>query len=144
MARQTIQRVVTPLYDQTGTHVLDRTDEWVVDTRDGVRHLIQDPRPTPPPVRPGGPLPPAPPPLPEAARRQVLETYPTPRTLELVVAHQQARQAGQVPETPPPPRPSVNAPVCRHCLAPGCQCGITSLVTLAQQLDAALKLKQKG
>ena len=47
MARPPIQTVVTPLYDKHGKHVLDRTEEWVIDQRTGLRHMIQDPpRPT--------------------------------------------------------------------------------------------------
>ena len=140
MARQTIQRVITPLYDKTGKHVLDRTDEWVVDTRDGVRHMIQDPpRPTPPPVRPGGPLPPAPPPLPDAAKRPApLQTFPCPDVGRLVAMI----QAGQPLPPLTRPQPTANTMACEKChRVTGCLCGTPSLVTLAQQLDAALKRK---
>jgi hypothetical protein len=123
MALRTLQSVTTKLYDNQGRHVADRTDEYFVDKRDGLRHQVQAPRPRPtPPVRPGGPLPPAPPPLPDAARHRRLETYAPPQTLTLVTMVQQ----GQPLPPLTPPRPERQELVCPRCGCVLCRCKVAT------------------
>ena len=57
----------------------------------------------------------------------LVECYATPDTLTLAVALQRAREAGQVPEAPPPPRPTVNRLACPGCGHVGCRCGVPAL-----------------
>jgi hypothetical protein len=120
MAKTILQTITTPVYNSQGQHVGDLTDEYFVDKRDGLHHPVQDPpRPTPPPVRPGGPLPPSPPPLPSSARRPYPETFACPRTLDLVTLVQQGQPLPPLSSPPPP----VNHLACPTCHQVTCTCG---------------------
>ena len=162
MARELITTHTTKVYNRDGKHVGDLTDEYFVDRRDGTLHTAQAPRPpeegcrgkglgergktpTPTPlnllprtfpVRPGGPLPPSPRPLPKAATpdRPPIECYALPDTLRLVTE----RQHGQVPAPLPPPR-TQHASVCQRCGCVLCRCpvpkpgGLDAIVALQRQ-----------
>ena len=80
--------------------------------------------------------------LPEAARPRALETYAPPDTTRLVVERQAAQRAGQVPEAPPPLRPTVNALACRTCRQVRCRCGVPTLGNTTEQV--VLLQRQRG
>jgi hypothetical protein len=139
MPREMLTTVTTKLYNENGRHIGDVIDEFFVDRRPGTLHTAQAPqplRPSTPPVRPGGPLPPSPRPLPKATTptRPQVECYPCPDVGRLVTE----RQAGQVPAPLPPPR-TAQALVCQRCGCILCRCpvatpgGLDAIVALQRQ-----------
>jgi hypothetical protein len=64
----------------------------------------------------------------------LVEMYATPDTLRLVVERQQAIRTGQVPEAPPPPRPTVNHLACQACGHVTCRCGVPSMADLGTRI----------